>query len=528
MIKRRITFIIIFAIIFSILIPYDVFALGSDYKEQWTANMIKSRIEDNYTKGYLTNPLKLQGPINIAKDILMINRALGETEYSDLVIDKAGTIVENKIVDNLHITKSVGDGEVILKNVIVNGELLVEGGGRNSVKIENSTVSKLTTKKDDGKVRILIEGNTSVDLTSVRSSAILEQQKLTGQGFAEVTVEKGSSLSLATDKNATWSSSNKNIAEINSKGLVTAKKVGTANISVTSKYGNKIEICKVIVVEDADDYIDNTKNSKAIKILSIGNSFSEDATYFLYDIAKSAGVDIIVGNVYLSGCSLKTHWTNALNNNVAYTYYKWTSSTMTKLEKQTMQACILDEKWDFITFQQASGDSGIYSTYQPYLNNLVGYVKSLSTNVKFALNMTWAYAEDSTNVSFVNYNNDQRIMYESIINSYKQAAWENNDINIVIPCATAIQNARTNPELRAVGDELTLDGYHLNGGIGRYIAALTYFETLIVNNSDMEKDLISDVTYIPDVDDSTEQLANLAKIAVKKAIENPYMITKID
>ena len=292
--------------------------------------------------------------------------------------------------------------------------------------------------------------------------------------------------------------------------------------------GIKTEMCKVVVVEKkSDGDVEDAKDSKAIKILSIGNSFSEDATYFLYDIAKSAGVDVIVGNVYFSGCSLQTHWTNVLNNNAAYTYYKWTSPTMTKLEKQTMQSCILDEKWDFITFQQASGDSGIYSTYQPYLNNLINYVKSLSTNsnVKLALNMTWAYAEDSSNVNFANYNNDQKIMYDSIINSYKQAAWETN-IDIVIPCATAIQNARTNSNLRAVGDELTLDGYHLNEGIGRYIAGLTYFETLIVNNSDVEKNLISDITYIPNVGDSTEQLVSLAKLAVKKAVENPYKITK--
>jgi len=143
-------------------------------------------------------------------------------------------------------------------------------------------------------------------------------------------------------------------------------------------------------------------DTKTIKILSIGNSFSEDSAYWIYDIAASAGVDVIVGNVYLSGCSLKTHWNNASNNNASYTYYKWTSSTATKLENQTMKSCVLDERWDFITFQQASPDSGIYSTFQPYLNNLVKYTTGISKNknVKLALNMTWAYAENSTNENF--------------------------------------------------------------------------------------------------------------------------------
>ncbi len=274
--------------------------------------------------------------------------------------------------------------------------------------------------------------------------------------------------------------------------------------------------------------IDIDLNPKTIKILAIGNSFSEDAVYWLYDIAKSAGVDIIVGNVYFSGCSLKTHWDNALNNNSTYTYYKWTSSTVTKLEKQTMKSCILDERWDFITFQQASPDSGIYSTFQPYLNNLIGYTKGISRNknVKLALNMTWAYAEKSANENFETYNSDQKIMYDSIVNSYKQASWD-SDIDIVIPCATAIQNARTDSGLRAVGNELTLDGYHLEEYIGRYIAGLTYFETLIVKNWDKQNEMIGDATFIPNINDGNEQLILLAKNAVENAVLKPYSVTKI-
>jgi len=273
----------------------------------------------------------------------------------------------------------------------------------------------------------------------------------------------------------------------------------------------------------------DVSDPKVIKILAIGNSFSEDAAFWLYDIAASAGVDVIVGNVYVSGCSLKTHWANASNNNSAYTYYKWTSSTATKSEKQTMKSCILDERWDFITFQQASPDSGIYSTFQPYLNNLVKYTKGISRNknVKLALNMTWAYAENSTNENFGKYNDDQKIMYNAISSSYKQATYDSS-IDIVIPCGTAIQNARTNTNLRAVGNELTLDGYHLEEGIGRYIAGLTYFETLIINNWDKKNEKIGEVTFIPNTNNISKQLLSLSKNAVKSAVLKPYTVTKIE
>lgn len=493
----------------------------------WAKDYVGSAVKAQLIKGYNDNSFNPQNSIKRAEAVVTLNRTISKTDSSDLIIDKAGTVVENKTVKNLHITKEVGNGEVTLKNVTVTGELLVEGGGQNSITIEDSIVNKLITNKADGKVRILIEGNTSVDFTSVKYGAILEQQELTGQGFEEVTVEKDSSVLFATDKNVKWTSSNMFVAAINAEGVVTAKNTGSAIISVINKDGNKTAICEVTVIEK-DNIIDDITRPKTIKILTIGNSFSEDATYWIYNIAHSAGVNVIIGNLYFSGCSLETHWTNAINNNAAYTYYKWTSSTMTKTEKQTMKACILDEEWDFITFQQSSGESGLYNTFQPYLNNLIAYVKGLSTNnnVKLALNMTWAYATDSTHESFVNYNSDQITMYNAIIDAYQQAIAE-TDIDIVIPCGTAIQNGRTNSYLRAVGDELTHDGYHLNGGIGRYIAGLTFFETLIVNNGNVKKDLFMDVPYIPNTYDSNAQLTFLAKVAVKNAVENPFKITNV-
>ncbi|MGB4438398.1 MAG: DUF4886 domain-containing protein [Sedimentibacter sp.] len=37
-------------------------------------------------------------------------------------------------------------------------------------------------------------------------------------------------------------------------------------------------------------------------------------------MAQSAGVTVIIGNLYSSGCSLERHWKNAESNYSAYTY----------------------------------------------------------------------------------------------------------------------------------------------------------------------------------------------------------------
>ena len=60
-----------------------------------------------------------------------------------------------------------------------------------------------------------------------------------------------------------------------------------------------------------------------VRILAIGNSFSEDAVeQHLYDLAKEEGVPVIIGNMYIGGCSLERHVNNARNDAPAYRYRK--------------------------------------------------------------------------------------------------------------------------------------------------------------------------------------------------------------
>lgn len=271
---------------------------------------------------------------------------------------------------------------------------------------------------------------------------------------------------------------------------------------------------------------EDVPTKKTIKILSIGNSFSQDSAYYLYDIAKSAGINVVVGNLYNSGCSLERHQQYANTNKKAYTYYKWTSTGLKTYDNKTMKDVILDEKWDYITLQQSSGESGIYKTFQPFLNELITYIKEISDNpsVKFALNMTWAYSSKSTNNNFDYYMSNQLFMYDLITKAYEKA-FNETEIDIIIPSGTAIQNARKNKYLKAVGNELTSDGYHLSG-MGRYIAGLTLFQTIVAKVENENADLLNDVTFIPNTKDSTEDLADLAKKAVINSLESSFKITE--
>lgn len=220
--------------------------------------------------------------------------------------------------------------------------------------------------------------------------------------------------------------------------------------------------------------------SRTIKILAIGNSFSEDAVEnYLYAIAQKDSITLIIGNMYIGGCSLEQHWNNAAKHAKVYSYRKIDEQgTKTVVENTALSEAIHDEAWDYIAFQQVSQHAGIYRTYFPFLTCLLAYVKSEATNpaVQYAIHMPWAYAQTSTHSGFANYNKNQKVMYEAIVRTVSHVA-ETAGIALVIPSGTAIQNGRTS----VIGDHFCRDGFHLNYTYGRYTAACTWYEKLTGN-----------------------------------------------
>ena len=267
-----------------------------------------------------------------------------------------------------------------------------------------------------------------------------------------------------------------------------------------------------------DNNEENTQNhdwteDKTLKILTIGNSFSDDTMQYVYQIAKSAGVEkISLGNLYIGGCSLDTHASNARADKGAYEYRTNTSGSWSTVKEYKMSTAIKSQNWDFISLQQASGVSGIESSYAE-LSYLIGYVKGLCPDAKIVWNMTWAYQQDSTHSSFPKYNSNQTTMYNAIVNAVAKKIRVRDDIFAVSPTGTAIQNARTS----YVGDKLTRDGYHLSYDFGRYIAGLTFFSQLTGISAE-------NVTFAPDgVDDS---LQKVAIEAASNAVKAPAEVTK--
>ena len=255
---------------------------------------------------------------------------------------------------------------------------------------------------------------------------------------------------------------------------------------------------------------------KTVRILAIGNSFSQDAVeQYLHELAEAEGISTIIGNMFIGGCSLERHVKNARDNAPAYAYRKiGTDGKKREKGKMSLETVLADEDWDYVSLQQASPFSGMYETYEASLPELIEYVKArLPKKTKLMLHQTWAYASTSKHSGFKNYNCNQLTMYQAIADAVKKAA-KANKIKIVIPSGTAIQNARTS----FIGDHLNRDGYHLDVKIGRYTAACTWFERIFKHN-------VIGNPYAPEGLDEARKA--VAQKAAHAAVKHPYKVTDL-
>ncbi len=265
-----------------------------------------------------------------------------------------------------------------------------------------------------------------------------------------------------------------------------------------------------------------------IRILCIGNSFSWDAVeQELVPLCDEEGIEIEVHNLYYGGCSLQQHAEFLIRDSAVYSHRVCTNLNPSPLEsggerfrlvKDTisLRQALKDGEYNFISLQQASHDSGIRSSYEPWLSLLIDTVRAYQPNAQLCWMQTWAYSQDAKHPAFPRYHCNQQEMWDSIQsctqyvrqivnnkltpvkNDNSQLSILNSQLSkfdlsnnrsrlcrdknsqfstlnsqlIVIPCGLAIQNARSS----ALGDTMCRDGYHLNYTYGRYTASCVWFE----------------------------------------------------
>ena len=112
----------------------------------------------------------------------------------DLLVEKPGEVISNRIVDNLWISSSVGEGNVTLENVTVRGKLVIKGGGPKSVIIKGeSDVALVYMEKESGDLRLKVESPAVVGNVNINAGS---RNYLTGEIDSVIQNVKGSNLNI--------------------------------------------------------------------------------------------------------------------------------------------------------------------------------------------------------------------------------------------------------------------------------------------------------------------------------------------
>ncbi len=178
--------------------------------------------------------------------------------------------------------------------------------------------------------------------------------------------------------------------------------------------------------------------AKTVKLLTIGNSFSANATHYLGDLAKAGGHTLVHQPLVIGGASFQVHAEKAQKHE-ADPKDKVGLYTSGRSLKENLEL----QKWDYVTIQQASIKSHDFDTYQPYAGWLRDYITKHAPQAKLLVHETWEYRKDDPRFSRPGDLKSQEEMYTGLRDAYDKIAAEFGAR--IIPTGDAFHLADTDP-----------------------------------------------------------------------------------
>lgn len=241
-----------------------------------------------------------------------------------------------------------------------------------------------------------------------------------------------------------------------------------------------------------------------MKILSIGNSFSQDATRYLHRMAKVAGIDIETVNLYIGGCPLRTHYINAIED--IHNYELEFNGQKTGFRVSIKQALISGD-YDVVTLQQASNASFRPESFEPYSTYLKGYIAKYCPKAKLYIHETWGYKEESERLAAYKFTSHAE-MYAAVEKAYIELYGIVDAVGM-LPSGKAIMTLH---EMGFCKEDTHRDDIHVSLGLGRFTQALTWLSYLTGYDPELCE---FDELDVP----MTDEQRKAAKIAAKTACD---------
>jgi hypothetical protein len=260
--------------------------------------------------------------------------------------------------------------------------------------------------------------------------------------------------------------------------------------------------------DDTAKSLGPAKKARTVRLLTVGNSFSQNATRFLGSLTTSAGNVLIHHQAAIGGATLAQHWEKVELHEKDPQDKRGFYGTKFSLKQE-----LLAEPWDYVTIQQASIRSHDVATYRPYARQLHDFIKKHTPRAEVLVHQTWAYRRDDPRFAVKaptpGEPATQEEMYHLLTRSYQTIAGELGAR--LIPVGDAFHLADTDPRwgfrpdtmfdvkkakppalpdqthTLHVGwrwtknkegkDALSIDGHHASDA-GQYLGACVWYEVL--------------------------------------------------
>ena len=268
-----------------------------------------------------------------------------------------------------------------------------------------------------------------------------------------------------------------------------------------------------------------------LRILSIGNSHTRYPSKYVPYIVNAAGIDKtkLCWYILYQGSSSLEYWAGIYEGGTNRALEDTNVGTLSISRTSGTMAELLSQDWDVITLQQVSTNLYDYNTFEPYLTTLINAIKRHCPKAAIAWQFGWQDSDYfNPNGGIINYSNK----FNSIIDAVKKVV-ALNGIDIIIPSGMAIENARFT-SLNIDNYNLTEDTNHLAAGVGKYIGAGTWFQTLIAPV--FNKSFYGDTTKQSDYGETstnhlnpvTESNRTLCQECVMAAVADMWNITQVE
>lgn len=181
--------------------------------------------------------------------------------------------------------------------------------------------------------------------------------------------------------------------------------------------------------------------TKTVRLVTVGNSFSQNATRYLEDLVKAKGHVLIHRPLSIGGASMEVHWDKA------QLHEKEPKNPKGLYGKKSLREELMSEAWDYVTIQQASIKSHNIATYRPFARQLHDYIQKAAPKAKILIHQTWAYRVDDPRFTKETKTpgepSTQKEMYDGLSQAYRTIAQELGAQ--IIPVGDAMYLADTDP-----------------------------------------------------------------------------------